>query len=167
MAYAVVRTDKMYGTDVRAGVVSLFVCSSSEDSQAVENGTIVANMGLRTNAYEHIKESEIYIGQVAQDSDDHSNLILVASPEVMYDERMRNLDEFINEAYVPARGYVIHPHDVFSVTKEAFKGGNVPAVQDELGLYDGKLYKKENGSFGTCIGIDVVGRYTYYVIEVK
>ena len=93
----------------------------------------------------------------------------------MYDERKRNLDEFINEAGKNCRGYHIHTGDIFSVTKDALIGAETPAVGDIVELAAGTKLKvvaaatgATSGStvVGKVIAIDVVGRYTYYAIKV-
>lgn len=162
---AVVRTDKMFGTDNRAGLVS--VRYQPEDTMtAIQNGNVVKLGTLETGS------REVYKGLTPTAGDDIKTIVLIASPEVMYDEHKRNLEEFINEAGVIARGYHLHTNDIFSVTKEALDGASEPAIGNIVELMDGtKLNVVESttsGStmIGTIIDINVVGRYTYYVVEV-
>lgn len=168
MAYAVVRTDKMIGTDVRSELVSVRYQPSNVKT-AIENGNVVKLGALETGS------REIYKGVTPAANDDITAIVLIASPEVMYDERKRNLDDFINEAGTIARGYRLHKHDIFSVTKEALDGAETPAVGDVVELKAGtKLNVKAaatgatSGStvVGTIIDKNVVGRYTYFAIEV-
>jgi len=90
----------------------------------------------------------------------------------MYDERKRNLDEFINEAGRACRGYRLHKGDIFSVTKDALDGVAAPAIGNVVELKAGtKLNVAASATAGSTqvgkiIAIDVVGRYTYYVILV-
>ena len=90
----------------------------------------------------------------------------------MYDERLKNFDEYINEKDKICRGYRLHTGDIFSVTKEALAGVTSPAVGDIVELAAGtklniaKTATASTTSVGTIIAIDIVGRYTYYVIEV-
>lgn len=168
MAYAVVRTDKMIGTDVRSELVS--VRFQPEDTMTeIENGNVVKLGALETGS------REIYKGVTPAANDDITAIVLVASPEVMYDERKRNLDEFINEAGAIARGYRLHKHDIFSVTKDALDGAATPAVGDVVELKAGTKLNvvaaatgATQGStvVGKIIDINIVGRYTYYAIEV-
>lgn len=173
MAYAVVRTDNMYGTDVRAGLVSIkyIVTTGSGASEKkteteIENGNVLKVGALIAD------EREIYEGSVPTADTALSDVVLIASPEVMYDERKRNLDEFINEAGKACRGYRLHKGDIFSVTKEALDGVSIPAIGNVVELKDGtKLNVAETATSGsTAIGkiiaVDIVGRYTYYVILV-
>ena len=88
----------------------------------------------------------------------------------MYDERKKNLDEYINVAGKACRGYHIHSGDIFSVTKEALTGEAAPAVGNVVELAEGtklSVAKDATGAtvVGTIIAVDVVGRYTYYAIK--
>lgn len=168
MAYAVVRTDKMIGTDVRSELVSVRYQPSDVPTD-IENGNVVKLGALETGS------REIYKGDTPAADDDITAIVLVATPEVMYDERKRNLDEFINEAGTIARGYRLHKHDIFSVTKEALDGAETPKVGDVVELKAGtKLNVKAaatgatSGStvIGSIIDKNIVGRYTYYAIEI-
>lgn len=168
MAYGVVRTDKMFGTDVRSGLVSVRYQPSGTET-AIENGNVVLLSGLETGS------REVYKGETPAANSAIGGIVLIASPEVMYDERKRNLDEFRNEAGDIARGYYLHKEDIFSVTKEALAGAETPAVGDVVELKaDTKLNVvaaatgATSGStvVGSIIDINVVGRYTYYVIQV-
>ena len=172
MAYGVVRTDNMFGTDVRAGLVSIkYMGANGQTATAIENGNVLkvgALMGDATNGYER----EIFVGAAPAANDDLKDIVLVATPEVMYDERKRNLDEFINEAGRACRGYRLHKGDIFSVTKDALDGVAAPAIGNVVELKAGtKLNVAASATDGSTqvgkiIAIDVVGRYTYYVILV-
>ncbi len=170
MAYGVVRTDNMFGTDVRAGLVSIKYIVNNVET-AIENGNVLkvgALMGDATNGYER----EIFAGAAPAANDALSDIVLIATPEVMYDERKRNLDEFINEAGKPCRGYRLHKGDIFSVTKDALDGVAAPAIGNVVELKAGtKLNVAASATAGSTavgkiIAIDVVGRYTYYAILV-
>lgn len=179
MSYGVVRTDNLWGTDVRAGLVSVkyIVTTGSGTTEspyvktetAIENGNVLKLAGLISG------EREIYEGVVPAANTPLSSVVLIASPEVMYDERKRNLDDFRNEAGKACRGYRFHSGDVFSVTKDALDGAATPAVGDVVELKAGtKLNVKAaatgatSGStvVGKIIAVDVAGRYTYYAILV-
>lgn len=165
MAYAVVRTDKMIGTDVRSELVSVRYQPNGTKTE-IQNGNVVKLGDLETGS------REIYKGATPTANDDLTAIVLVASPEVMYDERKRNLDEFINEKGAIARGYRLHKHDIFSVTKDALDGVATPAVGNVVELKAGtKLNVAATATSGSTqvgkiIDVNIVGRYTYYVIEV-
>lgn len=165
MGYGVVRTDNMTGTDVRAELVSVRY-QPSDVNTAIENGNVVKLGNLETGS------REVYKGLTPAANDSINDIVLVASPEVMYDERKRNLDEFINEAGTIARGYHLHKKNIFSVTIDALDGNEEPAIGDIVELKAGtKLNVVDsltNGStqIGKIIDINVVGKYTYYAIKV-
>lgn len=162
---AVVRTDNMFATDNRAGLVSVRFYDSDKEA-AINNGNVVKLGALEEGS------REVYKGEAPTASTEIQDVVLIASEEVMYDERKRNLDEFTNEAGVIARGYYLHTNDVFSVTKEALAGKGTPSVGDTVELTNGtKLNVVASASGATVVGsiiaIEAAGRYTYYVIKVK
>lgn len=167
MAYAVIRTDAMAGTDVRGQLVSVkYMGADGATPTAIENGNVLKIGALMTG------EREIYIGGAVAANDKIDDVVLIASPEVVYDERKRNLDDFVNEAGKACRGYHIHSGDTFSVTAEALSGTGTPAVGNIVELAAGtKLAFAASATTGSTkvgriIAVDVVGRYTYYAIKV-
>ncbi|MCZ9312900.1 MAG: hypothetical protein O0V67_05945 [Methanocorpusculum sp.] len=167
MAYGVVRTDKLMGTDVRSMLESVKYMGAGSTATAIDNGNVVKLDGSLMTGEREIKKGVTPAANDALDA-----IVLIASPEVMYDERKRNLDEFQNEAGKVCRGYHLHSGDIFSVTKDALDGAATPAVGNVVELKAGiKLNvaaSATNGStvVGKIIAVDVVGRYTYYVIQV-
>lgn len=159
---AVVRTDKMFATDNRAGLVSVRY-QPGDTMTAIDNGNVVKIGALEEGS------REVYKGVTPAANDAIKDIVLIASPEVMYDERKRNLDEFQNAEGAIARGYHLHTNDIFSVTKEAL-AGDEPAVGKVVELAAGTKLNVAASATGTLVGtiidINVVGRYTYYVIQV-
>lgn len=159
---AVVRTDKMFATDNRAGLVSVRY-QPGDTMTAIDNGNVVKIGALEEGS------REVYKGVTPAADDVIKDIVLIASPEVMYDERKRNLDEFQNAEGAIARGYHLHTNDIFSVTKEALTGDE-PAVGKVVELAAGTKLNVAASATGTLVGtiidINVVGRYTYYVIQV-
>lgn len=169
MAYAVVRTDKLTGTDDRARLVSVRyqpVDSTSNENVAteIENGNFVLLAGLEDGA------REVYVGVEPTASSALTEVVLIASPEVMHDERKKSLDEFINVAGKAARGYRLHSNDIFSVTADALDGtpGKDKIVELQGDTKAKVVTSATSGStvIGKIIDVNVVGRYTYYAIEV-
>lgn len=167
MAYGIVRTDNMYGTDVRTGLVSIqYMGADGTTPTAIENGNVLKVGALKTG------EREVYAGGAVAADDKISDIVLVASPEVMYDERKRDFDEFINEAGKNCRGYRLHTGDIFSVTKDALDGVTTPAVGNIVELKAGTKLNvattatNDSTIVGKIIAVDVVGKYTYYAIKV-
>lgn len=159
---AVVRTDKMFATDNRAGLVSVRY-QPGDTMTAIDNGNVVKIGALEEGS------REVYKGVTPAADDAIKDIVLIASPEVMYDERKRNLDEFQNAEGAIARGYHLHTNDIFSVTKEALTGDE-PAVGKVVELAAGTKLNVAASATGTLVGtiidINVVGRYTYFVIQV-
>lgn len=161
MAYSVIRTDLMSGTKQPADLVSLIVEDGNGDPMDVENGAII-----KIGAYVD-DERELLHATIATSSDDLSECAVVASPEMMYDEHKRALEDFINKAGVPARGYRLRTRNGFSLTKEGFVNATAPAVGDKLAIgANGKLTTDANGTFGSCKHIETVGGYTWYYVEI-
>lgn len=158
--YTVFRSDLLSGTAQEADLVSARVYDASDNTIAVENGTIIELKGLESG------QREVHKAVLASSSSALSDCVIVGTPEVFYDERQKNLDEYINEAGKIVRGYIPRSRNMFSVTKEGFVDGTVPAVDGEVGIgADGKLDASGTG-FGTCVAIETAGRYTYYVIRI-
>lgn len=170
LGYSVVRTDNMAGTDVREALVSIeYLGADGETPTAIENGNVLKVGALKEG------EREIYVGSDVAVDDALSDVVLVATPELVYDERLRDLDDFINVVGKPCRGYRLHKGGVFSVTKGALVGAEEPAVGDVVEFAAGTKLNvvaattgATSGStvVGTIIAVDVVGRYTYYAIRI-
>lgn len=164
MKYAVIRTDNMYGTDVRAGLVSVkYMGTDGQTPAEIENGCVVKLDALVEG------EREIFVGKDVAANDNLKDVVIIASPEVMYDEHKHNLDEFINEKGKACRGYRFHDGNTFSVTKEAFDGaepvvGNI--VELKAGTKLNAVGSATSGAttVGKIIAVENAGRYTYYVI---
>lgn len=181
--HGVVRTDRMYGTDVGANLVSLKYMGTGSTATAIDNGCVVALNGLMTG------QREVYKGIVPAKNTAIGKIVLVATPEVMYDERKKNLEDFENEADMIARGYILHENDIFSVTEEVLDAaddievGDIVELQDaategsgesavvtnaEAGIHLRVVSSATSGctSVGKIIAVEKAGRYTYYVIQV-
>lgn len=157
--YCVVRTDLMHGSDVGPGLRSLRFYNAEGKMAEVENGVIALINELEDGA------REVHKAVAATAGADISKCALIANPEVMYDEHMKNLDQYINEAGKAVRGYVLHENDEFSVTAEGFVA-DAPAVGAAVGIgANGKIDASGTG-LGKCIHIENTGRYTYYTILV-
>lgn len=161
MSYCVIRTDLMSGTIQGADLVSLRFYDADGKVADVENGVIVELQGYDEG------QREVMHAVAASAGADLNKCAIVAGVEVMYDERKRNLDEFINEAKGPAiRGYIPRSRNLIGFTKDGFVGGVVPAVDGEVGIGEGGKLDAAGTGFGICRHIEVVGRYTYYTIEI-
>lgn len=163
--HAVVRTDRMEGTGDRNSLVSIKYIVSTTPT-AIENGNVLKRGALIDG------EREIFEGSTPAAGDALDDIVLVATPEVMYDERLKNLDDFINEAGKIARAYHLRKGDIFSVTKEALDGADSPAVGNIVELKAGTKLNvvasltTNSTQVGKIIAIETVGKYTYYVVLV-
>lgn len=172
MAYGVVRTDKLIGTDVRSMLESVKYMGSGSTATAIENGNVVKVDGTLIDGEREVKKA---VTPAATDTLDE--IVLVVNPEVDYDEHKHGLETYINEAGKIVRGYHLHSGDIFSVTADALafntsestdgKVGSVVELKAAVKL-NVKTGSATSGStvIGKIIAIDVVGRYTYYVIQV-
>lgn len=160
MTHCVIRTDLMSGTKQPADLVSLRFYDADDKVAEVENGIIVELKGYEEG------QREVMKAVAATSASKLNDCAIVAAPEVMYDERKAALHEYINEAGKAVRGYIPRSRNIFSVTKEGFVDGSVPAVGGKVGIgANGKLDAAGTG-FGECVHIEEAGRYTYYAIEI-
>lgn len=159
--HAVVRTDLMDGTDVRGQLVSVkYMGADGATPTEIDNGNVLKVESLIDG------EREVYAGVTPAADTAITDIVLVASVEVMYDERKKNLDEYVNEANKICRGYRLHHGNIFSVTAEALTG--TPAKDSVVTLDAGT--KLAVGGSGTAVGkiidVEIAGRYTYYAIKI-
>ena len=160
MAYTVFRSDLLSGTDVAADLVSCRVYDAEDREIAVENGTIVELQGYEEG------EREVMKAVLATASSKLSDCAIIGTVEVMYDERKKNLDEFINEAGSICRGYIPRSRNMYSVTKDGFVGGAVAAKGAEVGIGGGGKIDAAGTGLGTIMAVEVAGRYTFYVVKI-
>jgi len=165
MAYGVVRTDKLMGTDVASMLESVKYMGTGSTATAIDNGCVVKVDGHITG------EREIMKGVTPAATSTLDEIVLVVAPEVMYDERKRNLDEFQVAAGKPFRGYHLHSGDVFSVTADCLANAS-PAAGQIIELAASTKWNNvaslTSGStkVGVIERVETAGRYTYYVIKV-
>lgn len=157
MAHGVVRTDNMYGTDVRSGLV----CLAAEAE--MDNGCVVV-VGNHT-------ARDYYVANTPTAAAKAGTIALIATPEGDY-----QLDKFTNPAGSLMRGYILHDGDTFGVTLDALTGKAQPAVDDIVEMKAGTKMNvvaaatgKTSGStaVGKIIAIEKDGLHTYYVIRVN
>jgi len=168
MAYAIVRTDLLTGTDDRAHLTH-FKYMKDGELAAIEQGNFVTLKKL----YEEdgvIPDREVWeAGDMTADTALH-DLVLVASVELNDDDSDIDLGTYINVAGHICRGYFLHNRNFFSVTKEALTGAE-PAQGMIVEAAEGtklNVVASETGAtkVGTIVAVEVVGKDTYYVINV-
>lgn len=163
--HGVVRTDEMLATSASAGLHSAkyFVDTTATE---LDNGSVVKLDSLLEG------ERELWKAVAPTASDDIDTIYLVATPEVMYDERLRNLTDFYNEADTAIRCYALHTGDIFSVTAPVLDGAETAAVGSIVELQAGVKLKAVSSATGgsTAVGkiiaVEPVGTLTYYVVRV-
>lgn len=168
--HAVVRTDLMHGTDVRADLVSIkFMGTDGQTPTDLDNGNVLKVGPLMAG------EREIFTGAVPAVKDALNDIVLIAAPEVMYDERLRNLSDFYNVAGKAIRGYHMRAGDMFSVTADALDGtfdasnavGKVVELQAATKMKVVDSLTSGSTQVGTIEAVELAGPYTYFVIKVK
>ena len=174
--YSVVRTDNMMGTNVGTYLDSVrFYKVETKDGKSVdvekeiENGNVVEVGGLLEG------ERELHRAVAPAANTDIKKIGLVASPEVLYDERKRALYDFINRAGANVRIYYLHSGDEFGVTIEGLNVANGYEIKvgDAVELMAGTklnvVASATSGStqVGKIIAIEKAGRDgTFYVVRV-
>lgn len=161
--HAIVRTDNMSGTRDYSLMVSARYYDNDVASE-IDNGNIVVLGDFDKN------EREVRKVSTPKGTEKLTELALVASPELFYDETTHHgFEEFVNEAGKEITLYVFHRNDCFSVTAEAFT--EVPAKGEYAVLTAGTKMGKSASKTGTVIGkiadIEKVGPDRYYVVQVE
>lgn len=163
--YGVVRLDNMSGTTDGTLLRSVRFYDGDKEA-AIENGRVVLIGDLLDG------QREVRKATAPAATSPLNHIGLVAAPELMYDERKRNLTEFINEAGENVRVYIPHVRDIFSVTAEALDAAAAIAKGNLVELQAGTKLKvvatatDKSTQVGKIVDIETVGSLTYYVIEV-
>ena len=154
--HAVIRTDLMAGTVNGAYLKSV---RFEDEVDYIDNGAIFAVKQYCEG------EREMWKGELVTAEDTLGDLVVIATPEIMYDERLRNLTDFYNEAGEEMRGYDLI--GIFSVSKEGFEEGKEPAVGDEVFAVAGSMKMANAGDIkiGKVVAIEPVNSLEYYVIK--
>lgn len=167
----VVRLDNMMGTTVGTHLFSgkyATFASNKYTPVDMDNGMVGKLGGLITG------ERELHWVTEVEDTTPLDEIVLLASPEFVTDERKKNLSDFTNAADEVGRFYKLHKGDIFGVTLGCFSNlaTDKPVVGDVVELADGYQWyavtSLTSGStrVGTVIAIDTVGTTTFYVIQV-
>lgn len=168
--HAVVRTDLMSGTDVRADLVSVkYMGADGQTPTAIDNGNVLKVGSLMSG------EREIFVGAVPAVTTSLDEVVLLAAPEVMYDERLRNLTDYYNVAGKAIRGYRFRSGNMFSVTADALDGtftaanakGKIVELQAATKMKVVDSLTSGSTQVGTIEAVEVAGPYTYFVIMIK
>lgn len=157
MAFTVARTDKMHGTRDEASLVNVKIFEDLENGCVVKVGPLAEG------------EREAYEAEQPVSADSISELALLIAPELMYDERKKNLNEYINEKDMNGgiyRAYRFCNGDEFSLTAEGFTGdlavGNVVEIADAW-----KMNVVASASGATKVGTIIAQENEYWVVRVQ
>lgn len=162
MAHGVVRTDNLAGIYDGSKIVSIKFNNGTADAE-IDNGSIVSlDAYLGQDVYKAVKPAaEQKLGK----------LVLVAGIELFKDGK-KPLDQWVNEAGVPCRGYVLQQGDVFSVTADVIHGtpdmttNKYADIEAATTLKAGAAAGGGKTNFAELIAIENAGAYTYYVYRV-
>jgi len=158
---AIVRLDNMSGTTNPTKLVSARYFDGSAYA-AIQNGSVLKLDSLISG------EKEVWKAVAPAANDTFGKLILVASPEVIYDATKTNLSDFTNAAGANVRGYVIESGDIFSVTSEAVTG--TPDVTTNKYITVVADTKLATATVATdarfdVVAVETVGTKTFYVLR--
>lgn len=147
-------------TSLMLGTISASKLVNVKLSAAVDNGNIVAIGALADG------ESEAFAASKPTATTPISKLALIKAPEVLADDRLKNLGDFYNKAGAIVRGYLFESGDEFRLTAEGLSG--TPAVGNAVeadASYKLKAVSSATGS-STQIGTIIAVEGDYFVVRV-
>lgn len=119
-----VRKDKLLA-GYNGNLESVIVYDNAGSNKiAVQNGVWVVLEGLEKG------EREVRKARLASEADAGKALYFIHNSEVMYDERLSKLSDYVREAGKVSRAYSVHVGDIVTLTTELFDGA--VAVGDKL-----------------------------------
>jgi len=172
MAYPIVRTDLMAGTvdPAKLRTCKYFV---STTPTAINNGTVVKLDSILLNASSKVENREVWKAVAPAANEALKDVVLVATPELMYEKDKSGLDQFQNPANGLCRGYIMCENDIFSLTDDAFDtsldtvaAGNVVELQADVKMKIVSSLTSGSTQVGKVIQVEQVGSKTYYVVRV-
>jgi len=176
MAKAVVRTDNLAGIVDGSKLVSVRYYVSTTET-AIENGTVVkldslieGTRGAGSHVWKAVApDANTKIRGNTNAYDDYK-LVLIASPEYLYNSNYAGLDEYENEAGKDCLGYVLQPGDTFAVTVDAFASATAPTATNKYILATASTAKLTASNTATYaiaeyLETETEGGYTYYVLR--
>lgn len=170
--HAIVRLDNVAATKNPSLIKSAKYVNNEEKPAAIDNGNFVEILGLyeREIKGNTVGEREIHVATTPKASSTYFGL--VCTPELMYEQKgAEDLAQFFNEEDEPIRVIILQMGDIYSATAEAFD--TVPTVGKFVELQAGTKGKvvesatEGSTQVGKIIAIDIVGRNTFYVVEVQ
>lgn len=162
--HAIVRLDNVAATKNGALIKSVKYMGSGSTPTAIDNGMFVEIGGLMDG------EREVHLATTPKASSAYFGI--VCTPEVQYDQTGdKSLYTYENEADSVSKVIIFQKGDIYSVTVEALdKAPIVGSLVELQASTKGKVVATATSgstTVGKVIEVDVVGRVTYYVIEVQ
>jgi len=150
---AIVRKDKLLA-GYNGNLESVMVYDNAGANKVTTtNGVFVVLEGLEDG------EREVKKARLADKDDVAEKVLLVHSPEVMYDERLWRLEDFVIPAGKPARAYHLFDGDIITLTEDLFVGtlGTDFNIGDELVAHTaGKLGKDDTAHANAKVVFEVI-----------
>lgn len=160
--HSVFRSDALVATGASAGLYSVKYYDGTAYAD-IDNGRVVALDSLITG------EREVWKAVKPAANTALNKIVVIGTPEVMYDERLRNLTDFYNEAGVVARGYALFGDGYFSVSADALTGtaavGNIVELQADTKLKVVETATSGSTKVGEVVALETVGTINYVVIR--
>jgi len=146
MAYTIFRSDLMTATkDASKHVFFKIVTADVENGNVLKIGKLVTG---ERNSYTYTTPAV---------NTPLTSIAILTTPELMADERKKNLNEFINEVGTTARAFMLEKGDVFSVTAAGLTNAATIAVDDIVELAAGTKLKVVASATGLTSGSTKVG----------
>lgn len=163
--YAIINTELVTGTDVRSQMRSVLygvVSGTDFTPKEIQNGSVVQ--------FTDEIEPDLYKAVDVKANTPLKDVVILATPEIMYDERKKNLHEFINEAGDNATGFIPNVNDIFAITEEGLDGtpkvGNIVELQAGNTMKTGTTATANATKVGSIIGTRIINGDTYYRVRV-
>ena len=121
-------------------------------NEELQNGSVVVVGDLVAG------EREVFATSAPEADTTIDEIAILTSPEVVADERKKNLSDFVNPVTKPATADYLVKRDIFSLTAEGFDG--TPAVGNVVELQAGS-YKFN--AVASATGATVVGKIVDFV----
>lgn len=124
----IVRKDKLLA-GYNGNLEHVFIHDNDGNKIESHNGVLVT-IGDLMDGHREIKEA-----RYAQDASEE--VLLIHNPEVMYDERLNKLEDYVIGEGVASRGYYLYEGDIFTLTEHLFVGVVTP--NQIYGITNGKI----------------------------
>ncbi|HLT85932.1 MAG TPA: hypothetical protein VKZ62_00350 [Georgenia sp.] len=143
----IVRKDKLLA-GYNGNLESVIVHNKNGEKVATSNGVFVVLEGLIEG------EREVRKAVLASEADIAEDVLLIHNPEVMYDERLYKLEDFVIEKGKVARAYRLFDGDIITLTTDLF--ADKVDVGDVLTVKEDGLLGKPADATGAKVLFEVI-----------